>query len=508
MKRKSSIVFFSCLLYFASSQSVFAHAVPTNYSPAENTHNLAAPQEITILFSENLEAAASFASVINQKGKILDSNVSVDNKTLNIHPASLVPGHYTITWKVISKDDGHFTSGSYFFSVGTEPPTIATQTKIETHKDSHTAFFYFVEFFGLAILISSLLIKKSRSNWTRAGALIAIAGQIGLAIALFTEVYSNTPNSLTIILGSRVGGLLFARMICSFVVLIVPHITITLIGTLALIIMRTLASHAAGSQFALISLLVNTIHLTSKTLLLAVTLYLFMSPERTKERLLIPVAVILGGLTGCYVVWLHLKSFNNILSTEWGLSFVFLSIITLGYLVFRTLNSDFRKPKLLEWELITLVIILFLSAKLAATTPPLQADYQLVAKSELDKGVLLVDRQGNLLIPKRAGSNGVVITAQTTDVPTLVMQTKQEKSGTFLDKNQLSVPGKWNISASFRNESSYDTNLTFNIDVPKDINQATPWRRLNLLGSTMLGLSILTLGYGLWLYRLISKSSK
>ena len=87
--------------------SVWAHAHLTHQYPAANAQVTAAPQAITLNFSEGVETGFSGAKITGPK----------DQKQLIVPLAdTLKPGTYTVDWHVVSVD-GHKTKGHYTFSV-------------------------------------------------------------------------------------------------------------------------------------------------------------------------------------------------------------------------------------------------------------------------------------------------------------------------------------------------------------------------------------------------------
>jgi len=103
-----------------------AHAGPLSSTPAPNAGLAQAPQEITIRFSERVEARASWLQVFDPQGKhIDDGHASVDRENPWLYRVGLRPvegGTYTVSWRVMSADDGHVTEGAYVFAVGKAVP--------------------------------------------------------------------------------------------------------------------------------------------------------------------------------------------------------------------------------------------------------------------------------------------------------------------------------------------------------------------------------------------------
>jgi copper transport protein len=102
--------------------SVWAHAVPRTTLPAANAVLQEAPPEITIRFSERVEPRASSLRVFDAYGTRLDDGMAAIVPTDPwLYRVTLPPvevGVYTVSWRVMSADDGHITEGAYVFVVG------------------------------------------------------------------------------------------------------------------------------------------------------------------------------------------------------------------------------------------------------------------------------------------------------------------------------------------------------------------------------------------------------
>ncbi|MGH7358786.1 MAG: copper resistance CopC family protein, partial [Candidatus Rokuibacteriota bacterium] len=90
--------------------------------PAPNARLDEAPREAVIRFSERVEPRPSTLEVLDARGQ------RVDRRDARVEPADpwryrvtlfpLAPGAYTVSWRVLSADDGHVTHGAHVFSVG------------------------------------------------------------------------------------------------------------------------------------------------------------------------------------------------------------------------------------------------------------------------------------------------------------------------------------------------------------------------------------------------------
>lgn len=103
------------------SPLVFAHAHLKALVPAADATVAAAPQ-LTLSFSEGIEASFSSVQVTTADGKVIElkplATAEGDKKTLVVTPASaLAAGAYKVQWQVLSVDT-HKSAGDYRFTVG------------------------------------------------------------------------------------------------------------------------------------------------------------------------------------------------------------------------------------------------------------------------------------------------------------------------------------------------------------------------------------------------------
>ena len=93
------------LIAMASSGAALAHAALRHASPGAGSTVSESPHEVTLIFTDTLEAAFSSADVTLVNGNMIRIGV----KTLS-------PGSYRVHWRVVSVDT-HRSEGSFTFSV-------------------------------------------------------------------------------------------------------------------------------------------------------------------------------------------------------------------------------------------------------------------------------------------------------------------------------------------------------------------------------------------------------
>jgi len=105
----------------ALSAAAHAHAFLDHADPKVGSVVAAAPSELRLWFSQDLEPAFSTAEVLDATGQRVETGkVAVDAKErtlLRVPLGQLAPGTYTVNWRVVSVDT-HPTEGRFTFRVG------------------------------------------------------------------------------------------------------------------------------------------------------------------------------------------------------------------------------------------------------------------------------------------------------------------------------------------------------------------------------------------------------
>ena len=106
-------------------QPVFCHPSAIMYEPQPNQiigSIETMPNEVTITFTEKPEIKASSIQVMDFKNERVDNQdlkLANSDKSLSVSldKLKLKAGTYTISWLILSKDDGFMTRGAYTFSI-------------------------------------------------------------------------------------------------------------------------------------------------------------------------------------------------------------------------------------------------------------------------------------------------------------------------------------------------------------------------------------------------------
>lgn len=95
-----------------------AHAFLDHASPLVGSTVTSAPRELSLTFTQNLEAGFSSVEVTDANGARVDQGKpQISGNTMRVGLKTLSQGTYHVRWHVLSVDT-HKTEGSFTFSVG------------------------------------------------------------------------------------------------------------------------------------------------------------------------------------------------------------------------------------------------------------------------------------------------------------------------------------------------------------------------------------------------------
>jgi methionine-rich copper-binding protein CopC len=115
---RSSLAGTIALLLLLVTGEANAHAFLDHAEPRVGNKVATAPREVTLWFTQKLEAAFSTITVTNSAGQRVDTGktrVSGSQMSVSLRPGGT--GTYHVTWRVLSVD-AHTTDGSFTFQVG------------------------------------------------------------------------------------------------------------------------------------------------------------------------------------------------------------------------------------------------------------------------------------------------------------------------------------------------------------------------------------------------------
>jgi methionine-rich copper-binding protein CopC len=102
------------------------HAELDSITPADKSTVAAPPSSIVAVFTEQLDPSKSSLTLVDASGKVIAQGGTVDPNqtlTLNLDPATIAPGTYTVRWISASDEDGDIARGTTTFTVATPPPS-------------------------------------------------------------------------------------------------------------------------------------------------------------------------------------------------------------------------------------------------------------------------------------------------------------------------------------------------------------------------------------------------
>ncbi len=567
----------------------FAHAVPLHYIPEANSSQSVLPESIIISFTERVEPYASSMKIYGPDGAEIPTpkaEVSLaDPRALTVPLTGITStgGVHTISWQVVSRDDGHFTQGAYSFAVGGEgglrggAPSVRMAGGVETTSSFAETFFTFLELLGHALmwgtfLSAGFLLPRFREElaleWGglekkiillfSLGAVTLVLGSCAhfsmgavrlaaLQASTFTEalgVFATTSNGQALVIMAVatlpiffLRRFIFSRQAFGWFVLFILLIVITVV--------RAKVSHASASLFhPYLSVGVNVIHLLAKNawtgVLLStsvVILPLLLSKKETLKKFLPQLSLLftyafLGvGLSGVYIVWLHLKDFSNLGTSVWGTRFLVLLGVAICFVGIRLLNMaieinflNFFKGAIPRWygstffaEALVGVALMFFSALLIITTPPVEHPYfSKVAWHGFSRSELVYE-EPSLFLSYRKGLNSfepdsVLVEAENTThgIGPLGVAATPKGGGIYaLDKNVFALSGKWNLVVNAARLGEYDIADAFTLQAPEDfslISEGGQRPFFNFFSLIMYAIAFAILIFGLVLFFLCRRA--
>jgi len=119
--RAAFVLAASAVLALSGSGAAFAHAQLKTATPAVGGAVPEAPTEVTLNFSEKLEASFSTAVVRDAVGKRVnkaDAQLDKADRTImRVGVDQLTPGIYIVEWRALTADT-HKTEGAFIFRIG------------------------------------------------------------------------------------------------------------------------------------------------------------------------------------------------------------------------------------------------------------------------------------------------------------------------------------------------------------------------------------------------------
>jgi copper transport protein len=186
------------LLVGATAGPASAHALLVSSTPADGSTVQQAPAEIVINFSERPDPNLSSIKVLDTSGQVRAGGrpqaAPGRPSSLQVAPGNLPQGSYTVTWRTVSKVDGHLAAGSFTFGVGTAPvhagPAVAA--KVRSPRPSNLAigsrWVFFVGVLGLfGLAVVGLFVAPFSDTATPAGLAAGLWAAMAIGVVGITE---------------------------------------------------------------------------------------------------------------------------------------------------------------------------------------------------------------------------------------------------------------------------------------------------------------------------------
>lgn len=328
-----------------------AHALVRTSNPADGALLHQAPSQVVITFTEPPDPGLSSIQVLDSNGASVTSGTShvVDAKPLvmEVPLESIGKGVYTVTWRTVSKSDGHTTGGSFSFGVGVKPGATTPKTTVESSTPSALSVVGRSLFYtGLFVLLAGAVLTFAAMAGRPPAArmvlpLASAAALIGVGL-MFVAEHSSTGASWWVLLRSSAGRAIWeqgvgvlAAGVAAIVVVVKPgKLALAALGvtTAVAMLLHANSSHAGATQsLAWFNVAVQWLHIVAVSIWIGGLLWLLVAvpalPEEQRaaavKRFSFVFAITLGVIfaTGMLRLTQEMGSWSawaHILSTGFG----------------------------------------------------------------------------------------------------------------------------------------------------------------------------------------------
>lgn len=404
----------AALLAWLAPLPVAAHANLERAEPGIGATVATAPTTVRLNFSEAVEPRFSEVTVFDTaqgRWNAASAHIAPDNPaSLVVDVRPLPEGVYTVVWRVLSAVDGHGTSGSFAFVVGTGTLTAAQSAQgvafaspqppdVLARWLAYTAASTLVGALALWLLIWQPALVAAGAATRLAGAVgrrllllaagaatvLLLATLAGAAVQLTKGTGQSLPDSLTpgtvgdFLFATRSGSVWLLRLLLAFaaaavlivamratqsdgpsVVLFIPAYLGVILGANGLLA-TSLLSHAAATGFVpVLAVVADWLHLLASTvwigglagLVLTAPLVAGGDTRSVLRRVvarfsaLALVSVGVLSLTGLYAAWLHVGTPANLLPTDYGRTLTVKTALFALLVALGAFNLFWMRPRL------------------------------------------------------------------------------------------------------------------------------------------------------------------
>jgi copper transport protein len=245
-----------------------AHALLRSSDPASGASLSKAPQKVTLSFTEPPDLTLSSVHVLDSTGKSVESGKAKalpgDQLTLELPVGQLANGAYTVSWRTVSRADGHLTNGSFAFGIGVQASGASSGGLTAATAASPPPSVLGVAGrwaldWGLILLVggvaSSLLVFRRRAA---APPLPLLGGALALAVAGLLVMIIAEGSRVGVPLGALLGTSTGAKLVNQAIVLAITALVLAsvvhwprrseLLGLLGAGAAATMLVHVAGGH--------------------------------------------------------------------------------------------------------------------------------------------------------------------------------------------------------------------------------------------------------------------
>jgi len=286
MRRSLIVALLAGSVLLLAAPAASAHALLRSSDPSSGASLGKAPERVTLTFTEPPDLILSTVHVLDSTGKAVESSKAkgVPGKplVLEVPLGQLANGAYTVSWRTVSRADGHLTNGSFAFGIGVQPPSaISSGAPAAATSPSPSVLGVAGRWafdWGLILLVgavaSSLLVFRRRDAGPPlpllGGALVlAVAGLAAMIVA----EHSRIGVAFGDLLGSSTGSKLINQAVALAVTALVlgavarwprrPELLVLLgVAAAATMLVHVAGGHAAGeATLTPLNILVQWAHL-------------------------------------------------------------------------------------------------------------------------------------------------------------------------------------------------------------------------------------------------------
>lgn len=164
MHRSFLAIVLAIALVLGFADPASAHATLVSADPADGTVVDSLPNNIELVFSEPIAAAASTAELVDADGNILATSVVAvaDNPNAIMVVVDDVPeGLYSLRWSAFSSTDGHVTRGMLVWGVGAVDLADAAFSEPASRANPLEVAGRWIFFAGLAVALGATVVERA-----------------------------------------------------------------------------------------------------------------------------------------------------------------------------------------------------------------------------------------------------------------------------------------------------------------------------------------------------------